>query len=159
MAARCCRLDPESSRGVRKGPGLSYQFFEIRASAIENVRSACPIAGIITSLEQRRAGRGGAVAGVLDGAGGAHYVVGGDAAALVGQLISAARFPLTFQDPDPHQGLENWLEMSRRERMPFGQDLGRDRAATAMERNIDDGSNREEALAGEQRHSGHRRPL
>jgi hypothetical protein len=44
--------------------------------------------------------------------------------------------------------------MSRRQRVPFGQDLGRDRAAPAMERNVDDSSNREETLAGQQRHSG-----
>jgi hypothetical protein len=50
--------------------------------------------------------------------------------------------------------LEDWFEMSRRQRMPFRQDLGRHWAAPAMERNVDDGGNREETLAGEQRHSG-----
>ena len=55
-------------------------------------------------------------------------------------------------DAHPHQSLEHWFQMAGWQRMAGRQRLGGHRPPFAMEGHVDDGSNREEPLAGEQRH-------
>ena len=86
----------------------------MRPSAAEKVRSASASAGCTTSLSSAECGQRRLV-GVLDGAGGAQDVVGGDAPALARELVAAARPADAFEDAVAHQRLQHRLEMARRQ--------------------------------------------
>ena len=95
----------------------------IRLSAVENAFSACATAGFTTSLS-RPAPDGTGLALVLDVAGSAQDVVGGDAAPLARQFVAAARAADALQDALADQGLQHRLQMARRQVVAVGQRLG-----------------------------------
>ena len=153
MAAQCGRMIAFQMAGSRSGSALRTSSSRlILFSAAENARSAWPIAGITTSFN--KGGTDGRIAGVLDGAGGAKDVVGGDAAPLAGEFVAAAWPADALEDADPDQGLQHRLQMTGREGMAGGQCLRGYRMAPAMKGDVDDCSNREKSLAGKQRHAG-----
>ena len=141
------------SEAVAQRLGLAHQFVEADPAQRRRER---PL-----GLADRRhhhvvqqGGAGGRIAGVLDGAGGAQDVVGGDAAPLARELVAAARPADALEDADPDQGLQHRLQMTGGQGMAGGQRLRGYRTAPAMKRDVDDGSNREKSLAGKQRHAG-----
>jgi dUTP pyrophosphatase len=90
---------------------------------------------------------------VLDGARRPQNIVGGDAPSLARQFIAAARPTDALENADPHQRLQHRLEMPRRKVVPRRQHLGRNGPPALVQRDVDDGSNRQETLAGEQCHA------
>ena len=85
-------------------------------------------------------------------AGGAQDVVGGDAPALAGELIATARPADAFENAVAHEGLENGLEMPRRQAMARGQGFGGDGATARIEGDVDDGGDGQNAFARQERH-------
>ena len=54
--------------------------------------------------------------------------------------------------PVPHQRLQHRLEMPWRQAVARRQGLGRDRTSARVERDIDDGGDRQNAFTGQKRH-------
>ena len=139
--------------GVAQRLGLAHQFIEADFVQRRGERALC-LADRRHHHVVQQGGAGGRIAGVLDGAGGAKDVVGGDAAPLAGEFVAAARPADALQDADPDQGLQHRLQMAGWQGMAGGQCLRGYRMAPAMKGDVDDCSNREKSLAGEQRHAG-----
>ena len=111
----------------------------MRLSAAEKARSACPTAGITTVLTSVDPASVTGSPAIVDRAGGAQDIVGGDAAALARQFIAAARAADALENADAHQRLQDRFEMTGGKRMSCSQRLGRHRPPPAMERDVDDG--------------------
>src|SRR5207302_3131748 len=69
-----------------------------------------------------------------------------------GELITPARPADALEDAVAHQRLQDRLEMAWRQPMAVGQRLGGNWLATGMQSHIDDGCDRKQAFAGQQRH-------
>src|SRR5262249_7031307 len=75
-------------------------------------------------VEQRRS-HGGLDLRVIGGAGRAQDFLGGDAASLAREFVAAARSAHTAEDALMDQGLQDRLEMTRRQAVARGERLGR----------------------------------
>ena len=77
--------------------------------------------------------------------------------ALARELVAAARAADAFQNAVAHQRLQHRLEMARRQAMPGRERLGGNRTACGLQCHVDDGRNRKDTFAREQRHEGGKR--
>ena len=110
----------------------------MRASAAEKALSAAPSAGITTLLSRRGFGERRAV-NLVGRARSAQDIVGGDAVLLAGKFIAAARSPDAPEYPVTYEGLQDRLQMTRRQPVARRQGLRCHRPAPRIERDVDDG--------------------
>ena len=94
---------------------------------------------------------------VLDRSGGAQNIVGGDAPAVAGEFVAAARAANAFQDSAAHQRLQHGFKMPRRQAMARGESLCGDRLSMRLHRHVDDCGDGKNSFAGKQRHEGEKR--
>ena len=88
----------------------------------------------------------------VDGGGSAQDIIGRHLPAFARQRVAAARAADAFEDTVANQSLQHRLEMPRRQAMPLGQRLRRNRALARPQCHVDDGGNSQDSFAREQRH-------
>ena len=102
-------------------------------------------------LEQKiGAGSGSLV--IFDGPRGAQNVIGGNAFAVAGKLVTAARSANAAQDSAADECLQNGFQVPRRQAVTCGKGLCGNRLPMLLHRDIDNRGDSENSFAGQQRH-------
>ncbi len=89
---------------------------------------------------------------LVRGAGGAQDLLGCYAAPLAREFVAAARAADALENAMTHQRLQHRLEMPRRKAVARRQGFGGDGPASRVERDVDDGGDRQNAFARQERH-------